>query len=1009
LLRGDEGCMMTLGMESGSYVGDRAAEDRHYQVGVTPPSVGADRALAKRASLVLSGSRAHELVGSLRSWAIERFGATSVALWRCDPGEPISSAGSAGDFNDWPMNALVDCLAAPGEMHTVVLPVGTLCCVGLGAEGETNLAVSLLLPPGATVTSDSDLPDLLLLFRQRLPAALELERLHEAVVRLEEAERLQRALFRIADLAGSDHEMGELLAAIHAVVGELMYAENFFIALYSTDHDALYFPYFRDVADIDTPPPDQLFPMTEYEGSLTAHVLRTGTTLMGPSQLLVDTIGSEPIGFGPQSVDWLGVPMPRGAEVMGAVVVQSYDEQHRYSEKDKTLLNFVAQHIATALERKLAHEQLERRVAERTEELSREVEERQRGERLQAALFRIAELGSTTETPEAFSAAVHSVVGRLLYAGNFYIALLSPDSRQIEFPYSVDEFDVSREPRLLGRGLTEFVLRSGQPLLADRPTIERLTQEGEVLSHGTLSTTWLGVPLICDEQTVGVLAVQSYDSAHRYSRLDQELLTFVSYHIANALMRKRAADSLKFANARLERRVADRTEELFNANRDLREQIAQRERIERQLKHDALHDGLTGLPNRLHLLNRLGEALARFARFPQRRFAVLFLDLDRFKVINDSVGHLVGDELLKEVGGRITRVLNGWGLVARLGGDEFAVLLEPIESESDVTGLAAGIIESLSDPVRVAGKELYTSTSIGIALSHAQYRTPEELLRDADVALYRAKAQGRRRFEVFDEALRREALAQLEMEGNLRRAVVRSEFEPHYQGIVDITSGEVLGYEALLRWRQPNGVLLLPGEFLELAEESGLAESIDWQIYELVFAQANLLLDAPSFVSVNVGARHFHSPQFIERLLALLERYEMPATQLRIEVTERTLLEDPPQVMQTLHALRDHGIRVALDDFGTGYSSLSYLHRFPLHALKIDRSFVSDLGPDSPPSTLAVLRAITSLARSLDLEVIAEGIETQTQREVLMSLGCRLGQGFLFSRPLPHSEIRLPY
>lgn len=965
--------------------------------------------MTRSVSLVLSGSRMHELLASLAEWATARMGAAAVALWRCDPGEPITQAASAGEFANWRMGLVVDCLSEPGELRSETVAEGSLSCLGLGSEQGIDLAISLLLPADSLAESEGDLLDMLFLLRQRLPAALELERLHESVLRLEEAERLQRALFRIADLAGSDREMGDVLAAIHSVVGELMYAENFFIALYSREHDALYFPYFRDVADVDMPPAQRLFPMAEYEGSLTAYVLRTGSILMGPSQYLVETIGSEPIGFGPQSVDWLGVPMPRGAEMMGAVVVQSYDERHRYTDKDKVLLNFVAQHIATALERKLAHEQLEQRVAERTEELSREVVERQRGERLQAALFRIAELGSTTETPEAFYAAVHAVVGELLYAGNFYIALLSGDAQRIQFPYSVDEFDVSREPRKLGRGLTEFVLRSGKPLLADRATIQRLTQEGEVLSHGTLSTTWLGVPLICDEQNVGVLAVQSYDSAHEYSRLDQELLTFVSYHIANALMRKRAADSLKTANALLERRVADRTEELFNANRDLREQIAQRERVERQLKHDALHDGLTGLPNRPHLLNRLGEALARFVRFPQRRFAVLFLDLDRFKVINDSVGHLIGDELLKEAGGRITAVLKGWGMVARLGGDEFAVLLEPIEGDSDATDVAGRIIEALSEPVRVAGKELYTSTSIGIAFSHTQYRTPEELLRDSDVALYRAKAQGRRRFEVFDEALRREALEQLELEGNLRRAVVRSEFEPHYQGIVDIVSGEVKGFEALLRWRQPGGAVRLPGEFLELAEESGLAESIDWQIYELVFAQAHLLLGNGGFVSVNVGARHFHSPLFIERLLALLQRYEMPATQLRIEVTERTLLEDPPQVLQTLNTLRERGIKVALDDFGTGYSSLSYLHRFPLHALKIDRSFVCDLGPDSPASTLAVLRAITSLARSLDLEVIAEGIETEVQREVLTSLGCRLGQGFLFSRPLPHTMLLSNY
>jgi diguanylate cyclase (GGDEF)-like protein len=973
-----------------------------------PPSHGGSGAAPPaRGSLVLAGSRAAELLQSLARWADWRFGQVRAGLWLCEPGSPLRLV--AGDrVEGWCGETVADCLAS-GRTATALADGGMEYALPLGEDQDCRLALALRIPHRLDREAQAELFQAVALFAQRLPAALELERLHAAVQRLEEAERLQRALFRIADLAGSGSEMGEVLEAIHRVVGELMYAENFFIALYSPEHDGLYFPYFRDIEDIDPPPVDRIYPMLEYRGSLTAYVLRTGRSLMGPSAELVDAIGSAPVGFGPQSVDWLGVPMPRGAEVMGAVVVQSYSEAHRYSEKDRALLTFVAQHIATALERKLAQEQLERRVDERTDALRREVEERQRGERLQRALFRIAELGSTAETLEEFYAAVHAVVGELLYAGNFYIALLSDDGRQISFPYSVDEFDVSRAPRRLGHGLTEYVLRSGKPLLADRDTIERMARQGDVVSHGTLSTTWLGVPLICDEQTVGVLAVQSYDRSHRYSAKDQELLTFVSYHIANALMRKRAADSLKAANAELERRVAERTEALYEANRDLREQITQRERIEQQLKHDALHDALTGLPNRPHLLERLGGCLERLAQLPQRRFAVLFLDLDRFKVINDSVGHLVGDELLKEAGRRIADVLRDWGLVARLGGDEFAVLLETIECEQDATDLASRIIEVLSEPIRIAGKELYTSTSIGIAFSHPRYRTPEELLRDADVALYRAKAEGRRRYELFDETLRREAISQLELEGNLRRAVARAEFEPFFQPIVRLADAGLVGYEALLRWRQPSGGVLEPAAFLELAEESGLAESIDWQIYELAFAQSHGLLREGAFVSVNVGARHFHSARFVQRLLDLIARYELPATQLRVEVTERTLLEDPPQVLKTLHALREAGVRVALDDFGTGYSSLSYLHRFPLHAIKIDRSFVSALGPESPASSMAVLRAICSLAQSLDLELIAEGIETPAQRLLLTSLGCAYGQGFLFSRARPHTELASGY
>jgi diguanylate cyclase (GGDEF)-like protein len=452
--------------------------------------------------------------------------------------------------------------------------------------------------------------------------------------------------------------------------------------------------------------------------------------------------------------------------------------------------------------------------------------------------------------------------------------------------------------------------------------------------------------------------------------------------------------------------VVDRTEALFETNRVLREQIAERERAEGRLRHAALHDALTGLPNRAFLLGRLGEALERYARHPERRFAVLFLDLDRFKVVNDSVGHLVGDELLKEAGARIAAQCLGQTVVARLGGDEFAVLLEPITRPEDAAELAASIISALDEPIRAGGKDLYSSTSIGIAVAMPHYSTGEELLRDADVALYRAKARGRRRYEMFDETLRREALHQLELEGNLRRALARNEFEPVFQPILSLADGRVVGYEALLRWRHPLQGLVAPGEFLAQAEESGLAEAIDWQVYESAFAQAHGLIGEDAYIGINVGAKHLRSPMFIDDLMRQLDRYELAPRRLRIEVTERALLEDPDQVRRLMVELGELGVRIALDDFGTGYSSLSYLHRFPLHALKIDRSFVSPIGSDAPGNTMTVLRAIHALGTSLGLEIIAEGIETPEQLQALRGIGCEYGQGFLLARPQPASALR---
>jgi diguanylate cyclase (GGDEF)-like protein len=653
------------------------------------------------------------------------------------------------------------------------------------------------------------------------------------------------------------------------------------------------------------------------------------------------------------------------------------------------------------------HEELERRVTERTDALreanrllQQQVLERQRGERLQAALFRIAELANSTESLDDFYAAVHRAVGGLLYARNFYIALLSDDQTYLTFPYSVDERDTKRFPRQLGFGLTEYVLRNGSALMADRDGLEKLYASGAAQPIGARSRSWLGVPLICGDRPVGVLAVQSHSEEHRYTPRDQELLTFVSYHIANALERKRNAESLKHAYVDLEQRVIERTSELATANRELREHIAVRERMERQLKHETLHDALTGLPNRNFLLERLGQALAAFTRDPLHRFAVLFLDLDRFKVVNDSVGHLFGDELLNEVGGRIAACLEPRDLVARLGGDEFAILLNDIENAEDACQMAQRVIDVLNAPIRLGGKEIFTSTSIGIAMAASRYRKPEELLRDADVAMYRAKAEGRHRYALFDEHLHQEAMQLLELESDLRRAIARNEFVPFFQPIVRLSDRATVGYEALLRWQHPERGILKPADFLVVAEDSGAAELIDWQMYERVFEIAPPLLAGGLFIGINLSGRHFRSDTLDEKLLALLRRHAIQPASVRIEVTERMLIDNPPAATRLLDALRRAGSSVSLDDFGTGYSSLSYLHQYPVQSLKIDRSFVAELNAEKTGST-PVVRAIIALAGALGIQVIAEGIETQAQHEALLLLGCEFGQGFLYARPQP--------
>ncbi len=841
----------------------------------------------------------------------------------------------------------------------------------------------------------------------RLRQLAETSRLYEAISRLALAERLQRALYAIAEQAGAQQDMPEMMRSLHAIVSSLMYAENFYIVLHDATNDTVRFPYYVDTVDTDPPLPDQHVPMQDMLHTLTWNLLHEGRPMMGSIEELERQFGEPFVRLGPSCEHLLGVPLLRADRVVGGIVVQSYRPDTHYSRHDLELLNYVAQHVQTALERREAHIELGRRVTDRTAALReanrvlrQQVLQRQRGERLQAALFRIAELANTASSLDNFYVAVHQAISGLLYARNLYIALVDEETDSLTFPYSVDEIDSVRPPRAHGRGVTEYVLRHGTPLLAFPSDIEKLVELGEISHFGTQSVCWLGVPLVWGEKVMGVLALQSYSLEHNYHERDQELLTFVSYHIANALQRRYADSSLKQAYAGLERRVTDRTRALALANRDLREQIAERERVERRLKYETLHDSLTGLPNRTLLLQRLEQAMQRYTENPTEQFAVLFIDLDRFKVINDSVGHLVGDDLLFQVGGRIRACLKTRDVVARLGGDEFAVLLEGIADTGKAMVVAERIIVELQTPFRLGTKEIFTSASIGIAISSPHYKQPEELLRDADAAMYNAKDAGRHRAAMFDERLRREALSLLDMESDLRHALSRNEFVPFYQPIVELADGRIAGYEALLRWHHPQRGLLLPHDFLLIAEDCGCAEAVDWHIFEQVCKQGVKLIGTDGFISINVSGRHFRSPDLDHKLLALFQQYAVPTHCIRIEVTERALLENPSQVKQMLQNLRNHGVGIALDDFGTGYSSLSYLHQYPFETLKIDRSFITELPVDDEETQgLALVRAIQVLADSLKMKVIAEGIEEESQRLALMKVGCRYGQGFLFARP----------
>jgi diguanylate cyclase (GGDEF)-like protein/PAS domain S-box-containing protein len=719
----------------------------------------------------------------------------------------------------------------------------------------------------------------------------------------------------------------------------------------------------------------------------------------------------------------------------------------------------------------------------------RDISGRKRAEKLQRALYRIAEISGSAEDMPAFYASIHHSVGELMSARNFYLALWDEASGALTFEYFVDEADPVPPAVKKGKTLTEYVLRTGEPLLASPAVFDRLVAEGAVEVVGAPSVDWLGVPLMRGNRAFGVLVVQSYSEKARYTVEDREILTFVSQHVAAALDRRRAAEALRESEARF-RTLAETApcaifiyqddgfryanpaaasitgysrDELRELNMwglvhpDFRESVrervlerqrgepipsryefkverkdgeerwldsstssvefggrpaalgiafdvTERKRAEEQIKSLAYHDVLTGLPNRLLFNDRLNVAVAQAHR-QQQRLGVLFLDLDRFKVINDSLGHSLGDRLLQAVAERLEAGVREGDTVARLGGDEFILLLPGIARTEDIAKVAEKILESLRLPFRLEGRDLFVTASIGLSLYPEDGLDGEALVKNADIAMYRAKEQGRDNYQLYTHAMNEKAVERLALESSLRKALAHGELLLHYQPLLDLSTGRVHGVEALLRWEHPESGLVYPGEFMHLAEITSLILPIGVWTLRTACAQVKRWQEEghPHLcVAVNLSARQFQQPEIVEHVKRALRETGLSARSLDLEITESHAMQNAEATIHILRELKALGVRISIDDFGIGYSSLSYLKRLPIDTLKIDQSFVRDITSD--PDDAAIATAIIALAHTLKLRVVAEGVESQQQLEFLSTRQCDRMQGFLFSRPLAAAD-----
>ncbi|HEY7236085.1 MAG TPA: EAL domain-containing protein [Gemmatimonadaceae bacterium] len=578
----------------------------------------------------------------------------------------------------------------------------------------------------------------------------------------------------------------------------------------------------------------------------------------------------------------------------------------------------------------------------------------------------------------ALAAALERVTGlasTVLRVPTAFVALLGSDRRCFAGGPALPRW-LAHDPGTLFRsGL------SGRILMSEQPTALRDARAD--MSPGVATTArdfgvagFLGMRLVSGDGEATAIFCAVDDSPREWN--DEELRLF----------REIAASAL--TEIELQRRTADA------------------ERIEHQLRHDALHDRLTGLPNRAFFVERVRIAVERARRNPEECFGVLFLDLDNFKAINDSFGHVAGDELLLEVSRRFTACLRSLDMLARLGGDEFALLIENIREPSDAARVAERLQASLQTPISVGEDEALTSVSLGIAVHSDADDHPQHVLRSADLALYRAKEQGRARYQVFDPRMHEEAVRRLRLEADLRRALEREQFRLHYQPVVSLESGRIVAVEALLRWEHPERGLVPPGDFIHVAEEVGLIAEISRWVLEQACRQCQIWRrehgdDAPESVWVNLSARHLAEGGLVRQVAEVLQSLRFDPKRLTLELTENVLVEHQDVARRALSELHELGVRLFMDDFGSGHSSLGFLDRLAIDGIKIDRNFIGHL--HAGPRPLQLVRTIVGLVRGLGFDAVAEGVETEEQLRLLRDMGCAFAQGFHFSKAVPAEGI----
>ena len=861
--------------------------------------------------------------------------------------------------------------------------------------------------------------------KQENQAARQLPKLKSLLKKYRQLKAMQSGLLQLSELASTVTDMKSFYPALEPVIKSLLITDSFHMVLKNQSN-------LLSLAYCHTPFEMSLleqFERNHWKDSFTSIVIDTCEPLHCSSAERVALIRAGRVSaYDSDCIDWLGVPLKRGNQVIGVIALRSYDTKLYFDERDCQILAFISQYIVTAIDRVRSRELLDKNINLRTKKLTetntqlqKEIAERQKAAKTHQVLLAISELTASSNSIEWFYQSLHREINTLLPASNFYIALLSEDQQELEYPYYADEHlsklenpcltqgSIKGSKNGLTDGLTELAIATAKPMLITEDSMTTLSEPVNFVIQSftkparstNKALAWLSAPLKTEGDIFGVLVIQHYQNAQAYQQKDLELIRFVSQHVATAISRMRVQAKASQYNEELERQVEERTYELQAMNLNLRSQIDEIRKAEEQLYHEAHHDALTKLPNRAMFSDRLTYAIRHLRRHPNNRFAVLFIDLDRFKMINDTLGHYAGDLFLIEIAARLKTCVRDNDILARLGGDEFVVLLDSLNSQDDVEEIADRIISAISQPFELEGHTLHSNASIGIALCNNKYQDANEVLRDADAAMYQAKNLGRGRYVFFDERMRDELIASMTLEQELRIAIKEQQFELHYQQITNLESAKIIGYEALLRWQHPIKGLLTPSEFLFMAEETGMILELETWVLSEVAHQFHKWQSSPencnAFISINLSGRHLIQANQILKLINLIKENHIEPQRLIVEFNESAFGQHAELALKGLRKLKAFGVKLALDDYGAGLSSFNFLHSYPFEFIKLDRSFIRTL--NSNEKNLSLVKVLHELGEEFGYRLVAEGIETKEMLQKLQKVGCEFGQGYYLGRP----------